>query len=138
MFEDLYPVIEKHGFIPFKWLRDIAEIKIHNIKDKDLSDRFDDFMKRKGYAEVERLSGSINVFWKGEEVGKETNCRYRRIKKGSNDFEFSNISNHKYSKNIPINEHMLDINTDTSWKKLTNLQNMQQQLQSTNPRTVGL
>lgn len=140
LFEELFPVIKKYGFIPWSWLKDICHTRDARLSDKDISDKFDEFMKRNGYSEIKRTKSKVKVLWQGTVIEPEFNTSVRKIFSGSNTFDFAHISTERYNKGVSINEHTLNINLDTTWKKLTKLEEQRLALQgnSTNYRGVGL
>jgi len=138
LFEELMPVIDKYKFIPFKWLKDIAETRVPHISDRELSDKFDEYMKRQGVSEIKRVNVRTKVLWKGVDTGIEHNGSIRRIGNGANVFDFANICNEKYAKGISINENTLNINTDDVWKQMTKLELQRELLTSGTYKNVGL
>lgn len=138
LFDELMPVLDKYKFIPFKWLKDIAETKAHNISDRELSDKFDEYMKRQGISEIKRVNCRTKVLWKGVDTGIEHNGSIRRIGNGPNVFDFANICSEKYSKGISINENTLNINIENTWKQLTKLEQSRENLRSPSYKDIGL
>lgn len=138
LLDELFPIIEKYKFIPFKWLKDIAETRVPHIGDKELSDKFDEYMKRQGISEIKRSVQKTKVLYKGVDTGLEHNGAIRRIGYSSNTFDFANICSEKYVKGQPINENNLNINTDDNWKQLTKLEAQRELLRAGTYKDVGL
>jgi hypothetical protein len=137
LFEELLPIIQHYKFIPFKWLKDISHTKSHNISDTDLSDKFDEYMKRNGFPEVKRVNTSIKVLWQGVEQDP-FKCMIRKVGNGPLTFDFAHISTQKYAKGIHIDENTLNINLDSNWAKTTNLSQMRSGLMNTNYKNIGV
>lgn len=138
LFDELMPVIDKYKFIPFKWLKDIAETRVPHISDRELSDKFDEYMKRQGISEIKRSVQKTKVLWKGVDSNIEHSGAIRRIGYSSNIFDFANICSEKYVKGISINENTLNINTDDSWTVLTHMERARENLRSINYKNMGL
>lgn len=138
LFEDLYPVIEYYKFIPFKWLKDIAETVQHRIDDRELSQKFDEFMKRKGHPSVTRPSARVKVLYRGVDTGLLIEGKMRRIENGKNEFDFAHLCNEKYSKNIPLTKENLNINLNLVWEKEAAIDLMRDSLNYINFKKHGL
>jgi hypothetical protein len=132
LFDELLPVIELNGFIPFKWLKDMAETKVSHISDRALSDKFDEYMKRKGYSEIKRANVHTKVLWRGNDTKLTLSGSIRRISEGQNQFDFANLCSSKYEQGTPITQNNIEINTTTTWKTLSRHEEMREQLQVSN------
>lgn len=135
LFEELYPVIEHYKFIPWKWLKDIAETVDSRITDEKLSDKFDEFLKRKGHSEIDRPNSQVRVHYRGVDTKLEVTGKLRRIGKSSNDFDWAHLCSSPYAKGMPINKDNLNINLNMDWQE-TKLQSVQRELNTVNFRSV--
>jgi hypothetical protein len=132
LFDELYPVIEHYKFIPFKWVKDMADINHPYINDRDLSDKLDEYLKRKGHAEVNRHTMRVRVLWQGVDSGIEIRGMVRSIGNYTNEFDFSHLSNIRYEKGMRIMENMININLESDWKVQTNIPKLQKLRQDLN------
>jgi hypothetical protein len=135
LFEELYPVIDHYKFIPWKWLRDIAETVDSRISDEKLSDKFDEFLKRKGHAEIDRPNSRVRVYYRGVDTGIEVAGKLRRIGKSDNMFDWAHLCSTNYAKGMPINKDNLTINLNMDWQE-TKMQTMQREMNTVNFRNI--
>ena len=125
LFEDLYPLIEHYKFIPWKWLKEMAETVTNRLNDRELTEKFDEFLKRKGHAEIARPNGHVRVLYRGEDTGYVISGKMRRIADGKNQFDWAHLCDQPYSKGMPLTRDNLRINLDTEFadSKMTLLKN---------------
>lgn len=114
IFDQILPVIVNQGFIPFKFIKEIVEAitgeKIR--KTNTLSKKFDEYMARKGFKDVEKASNiNYKISWgKGmmSSVQKDRGA-IRRIISTAVTFDYRLISNTMFDKNSVINKDTLQI-----------------------------
>lgn len=110
-FESLLPVIEEQGLIPFKFLKEIMEVRLGRkiSKTNDLSSRFDEFLSRKGHKNVDKGEANISITWQGQFTSDRIKGRVRRIDLTKNTFDYSRISSSTYDKRAVIGADTLAI-----------------------------
>lgn len=114
IFDQVLPVIVNQGFIPFKFIKEIVEAttgeKIR--KTNTLSKKFDEYMARKGFKDVEKASNiNYKISWgKGmmSSIQKDRGA-IRRIISTAVTFDYRLISNTMFDKNSVINKDTLQI-----------------------------
>jgi len=114
IFDQILPVIVNQGFIPFKFIKEIVEAttgeKIR--KTNTLSKKFDEYMARKGFKDVEKASNiNYKISWgKGmmSSIQKDRGA-IRRIISTAVTFDYRLISNTMFDKNSVINKDTLQI-----------------------------
>lgn len=135
LFEELYPVIEHYKFIPWKWLKDLAENVSSRVNDKDLTEKFDEFLKRKGHTDITRPNGHVKVLYRGIDTNLTIDGKLRRIGKSSNEFDWAHLCDQPYAKNMPLTKDNIKINLDMNFTD-TKLDSMRKQFNSTNFKRV--
>lgn len=118
IFEQLLPIIVNQGFIPFKFIKEIVEAETGEKikKTNTLSQKFDEFMARKGYKHIETADINYRItFGSGftAPVIKEKG-KVRRIDPQAITFNYKLISNEPYSKKTTITRDTLEIRDFTT------------------------
>ena len=111
IFDNLLPVIVNQGFIPFKFVKEIIEASTGDKikKPATLSKKFDEYMTRKGFKNVESADINYKIgFGPMSPVQKEKG-KIRRIDSVSTVFDYKLISNTMYSKGSVITKDTLQI-----------------------------
>lgn len=112
IFEQILPVFVNQGVLPFKFLQEIVEAvtgdKIR--KAQTLSSKFDEFMSRKGYKNMEKLDRATVLigFGKLRSTDKFRGA-VRRIDPTADTFDYSLISTNIYNKKSEITRDSLQI-----------------------------
>lgn len=113
IFDRLLPIIVNQGFIPFKFIKEIVEAETGEKikKATSLSQKFDEYMARKGFKNMEKIDINYKIAWgKGSmsPVQKDKGA-IRRIDPTASVFDYRMISNVMYAKNTPITKDSLQI-----------------------------
>lgn len=112
IFEQVLPIFTNQGVLPFKFLQEIVEAhtgeKIR--KAQTLSSKFDEFMSRKGFKNMEKLDRATVLVG----FGKLTNTdkfrgAVRRIDPTAESFDYGLISTDMYSKKSAITKETLQL-----------------------------
>lgn len=118
IFDVILPVIVNQGFIPFKFIKEIVEaITGDKIKKPaTLSKKFDEYLARKGYRNIETADINYRItFGNGfsapslKEKGK-----VRRLDPAANTFNYKLIANEPYNKKSIITKDTLEIRDFTT------------------------
>jgi hypothetical protein len=125
IFDQILPVIVNQGFIPFKFIKEIVEAvtgeKIR--KNNTISKKFDEYMTRKGFKDVEKGSNiNYKISWgKGvmTSVQKDRGA-IRRIDSTATIFDYRLISNTMFDKNSVITKDSLQIRDFTATNSIEN------------------
>lgn len=111
LFDQLLPVIVNQGFIPFKFVKEIIEASTGEKikKPATLSKKFDEYMTRKGFKNIENAEINYKIgFGPMSPVQKEKG-KIRRIDATSTIFDYKLISNAMYNKGSVITKDTLQI-----------------------------
>ena len=113
IFERLLPIIVNQGFIPFKFIKEIVEAETGEKikKATSLSQKFDEFMARKGHKNVEKTDINYKISWGSGTMSplQKDKGSVRRIDPTAQVFDYKMISNAMWAKNSPINKDTLQI-----------------------------
>jgi hypothetical protein len=111
IFDQILPVIVNQGFIPFKFIKEIVEAttgeKIR--KPATLSKKFDEYMTRKGFKNVEAAEINYKIGFGPMSPVQKEKAKVRRIDENSTIFDYKLISNAMYSKGSVISKDTLQI-----------------------------
>ena len=111
IFDQILPVIVNQGFIPFKFIKEIVEAttgeKIR--KPATLSKKFDEYMTRKGFKNVEAAEVNYKIGFGAMSPVQKEKAKVRRIDENSTIFDYKLISNAMYSKGSVISKDTLQI-----------------------------
>lgn len=111
IFDQILPVIVNQGFIPFKFIKEIVEAttgeKIR--KPATLSKKFDEYMTRKGFKNVESAEVNYKIGFGAMSPVQKEKAKVRRIDENSTIFDYKLISNTMYSKGSVISKDTLQI-----------------------------
>jgi hypothetical protein len=111
IFDQLLPVIVNQGFIPFKFVREIIEASTGDKikKPATLSKKFDEYMTRKGFKNVEKTDINYKIGFGPMSPVQKDKGAVRRIDTTSTVFDYKLISNAMYAKNVAITKDTLQI-----------------------------
>jgi len=111
IFDQILPIIVNQGFIPFKFIKEIVEAttgeKIR--KPATLSKKFDEYMTRKGFKNVEAAEINYKIGFGAMSPVQKDKGKIRRIDATSTIFDYKLISNAMYSKGSVISKDTLQI-----------------------------
>jgi hypothetical protein len=111
IFDQVLPIIVNQGFIPFKFIKEIVEAttgeKIR--KPATLSKKFDEYMTRKGFKNVEATEINYKIGFGAMSPVQKEKAKVRRIDVNSTIFDYKLISNAMYSKGSVITKDTLQI-----------------------------
>jgi len=125
IFERILPVFVNQGVLPFKFLQEIVEAitgdKIR--KAQTLSSKFDEFMSRKGFKNMEKLEGvTVRISYGKLKSTDKLRGAVRRLNPTADTFDYSMISTQIYNKKSTITKDILEIadfsddqNAKTQW-----------------------
>jgi hypothetical protein len=112
IFEQVLPIMINQGFMPMKFLKQIVEATTEDrIKNAGpLTKKFDEFLSRKGYKNVEKAEQAYYKISQGPKMALEKDKgAVRRITAGSTTFDFRLISNDMWDKKKPITKDTLEL-----------------------------
>jgi len=111
IFDQILPIIVNQGFIPFKFIKEIVEAttgeKIR--KPATLSKKFDEYMTRKGFKNVESADINYKIGFGTMSPVQKEKAKVRRIDPTATTFNYKLISNTMYSKGSVITKDTLQI-----------------------------
>jgi hypothetical protein len=111
IFDQILPVIVNQGFIPFKFIKEIVEAttgeKIR--KPATLSKKFDEYMTRKGFKNVESAEVNYKIGFGAMSPVQKEKAKVRRIDENSTIFDYKLVSNTMYAKGSMITKDTLQI-----------------------------
>lgn len=113
IFDQILPIIVNQGFIPFKFVREIIEASTGDKikKPATLSKKFDEYMTRKGFKNVEKTDINYKINWGNGMMSPSQKDKgaVRRIDPTATTFDYKLISNTIFAKNQPITKDTLQI-----------------------------
>jgi len=116
IFERVLPVLADQGVIPFKFIQQIVEAEMGERvrQQKTLSNKFDEFLSRKGFKNVEKIDTYIKITFPGSGTVDKIKGRVRRIRPAADTFDYSLISSRVYDKKIGLTKDCLQIHDYTA------------------------
>jgi len=113
LFDQILPIIVNQGFIPFKFVREIIEASTGDKikKPATLSKKFDEYMTRKGFKNIEKTDINYKINWGNGMMSPSQKDKgaVRRIDPKATTFDYKLISNTIFAKNQPITKDTLQI-----------------------------
>lgn len=113
IFDQILPIIVNQGFIPFKFVREIIEASTGDKikKPATLSKKFDEYMTRKGFKDIEKTDINYKINWGNGMMSPSQKDKgaVRRINSTATTFDYKLISNTIFAKNQPITKDTLQI-----------------------------
>ena len=110
IFEQVLPILVNQGVIPFKFIKEIIEAETGEKikKQQTLSNKFDEFLSRCGFKNVEKIDMNVHI------VFGVANCdkfkgRVRRIDPGADVFDYSLVSTRPYNRKEIITKETLQL-----------------------------
>lgn len=111
IFERLLPIFVNQGIIPFKFIKEIVEAETGDKirKPVTLSTKFDEFLSRQGFKNVEKTDTNVRIVYPGIPGIEKFKGAVRRINPAVNTFDYSLISSEPYSKKAQITKDTLQL-----------------------------
>ena len=111
VFERILPVVIHEGLIPFKFVKEIIEAETGEKirKTNTLSNKFDEFLSRKGFKNVERADVNIKITFPGSGTVEKYKGKVRRIRPDVDTFDYSMLSNHVYDRKAVLTRDTIQI-----------------------------
>lgn len=111
VFERILPVLVHEGVIPFKFIKEIIEAETGERirQQKTLSNKFDEFLSRKGFKNVEKIDTYVRVTYPGSGMIEKVKGRVRRIRADADSFDYSLISTGPYNKKAVLTKETVQI-----------------------------
>ena len=112
IFEQILPVFVNQGVLPFKFLVEIVEAitgdKIR--KAQTLSSKFDEFMSRKGFKNMEKVERATVLIGYGKyKATDKFRGAVRRLDETADTFDYSMISTTMYDKKVTLTKDAIQI-----------------------------
>ena len=114
IFEQILPILVNQGVMPFKFIKEIVEAETgEKIKQpRTLSNKFDEFLSRKGFKNVEKPDVNVHITFDLANSGKIKGA-VRRIDAQANTFDYSMISTVPYNKKQNLTRETLQLHDFT-------------------------
>ncbi len=111
IFEQILPILVNQGVMPFKFIKEIVETETGDKirKPVTLSTRFDEFMSRKGFKNVEKIDTNMRITFPGVPGIERFKGAVRRIDPTMNTFDYGLISSVPYNKKHTITKETLQL-----------------------------
>jgi uncharacterized protein YukE len=110
VFEQVLPIFLDQGIIPYDFLKQIAEVMLDiKIKGNKFSEKFDDFLSRKGIKNVQNADARTKITWQGSFTGDLLKKKVRRLSDQYQEFDYSLISSVAYDKNKTLTKETLNL-----------------------------
>lgn len=111
VFERLLPIFVNQGIMPFKFIKEIVEAETGDKirKPVTLSTKFDEFLSRQGFKNVEKTDTNVRIVFPGIPGIEKFKGAVRRIDATTNTFDYSLISSEPYSKKSQITKDTLQL-----------------------------
>ena len=110
VFEQILPVLANQGVMPFKFIKEIVEAETGETvkKAQTLSAKFDEFLSRKGYKNVEKTNVNIRITY-GLAISGKFKGTIRRVNPDANSFDYELISTRPWTKSESITKSTLQL-----------------------------
>lgn len=111
IFDQILPILVNQGVMPFKFIKEIVEAETGEKirKPVTLSTKFDEFLSRKGFKNVDKADG-VNVHLMfGDTLNGKIRGSVRRIDPAANTFDFELVSTVPYNKKHTITKETLQL-----------------------------
>jgi len=111
VFEQILPIFLDQGIIPFEIVKQIAEVSLGNtIKGASkFSQKFDEFLSRKGVTGVENCEYRTKMYWKDDNTGDVYKSKVRRLSDEYISFDYSLVSIEPWTKKAKITKDTIRI-----------------------------
>lgn len=110
IFEQILPILVNQGVMPFKFIKEIVEAETGDKikRPVTLSTRFDEFLSRKGFKNVEKTDVNVHLMF-GNTLNGKIKGAVRRINSDANTFDFELVSTVPYNKKHTISRETLQL-----------------------------
>jgi hypothetical protein len=110
IFDQILPILVNQGVMPFKFIKEIVEAETgEKIKRPvTLSTKFDEFLSRKGFKNVEKTDVNVHIMF-GDTLNGKIKGAVRRIDSEANTFDFELLSSVPYNKKHTISRETLQL-----------------------------
>lgn len=111
IFERLLPIFVNQGIMPFKFIKEIVEAETGEKirKPVTLSTKFDEFLSRQGFKNVEKTDTNVRIVYPGIPGVEKFKGAVRRLNPAINTFDYGLISNVPYNKKAQLSRDTLQL-----------------------------
>ena len=111
IFERILPIFVNQGIMPFKFIKEIVEAETGEKirKPVTLSTKFDEFLSRQGFKNVEKTDTNVRIVYPGVPGVEKFKGAVRRLNPAVNTFDYGLISNVPYNRKAQLSKDTLQL-----------------------------